>query len=1270
MVSKRTGSHLGKDARTGAGLSVLIVAAGWVFAAGGAARAQTCSPPDCNDGLFCTLDFCIGGNCIHTQNNCDDTFFCTDDACNEATNTCDHTPHICPPLTPPKPYCDDNLDACVRCLQDSHCTTAPRLTCDNSTGTCVQCLSDFECQDVPVPLVCNGTERCNLSPGASYGLCQAGTPLSCPKKCFRGTTPGATCTTDTNCGTGGKCLGFCSELRGTCVQCDHAADYAHGGCDDGKFCSGAEACQNDLCVAGPPPVCKKCVNGPDNLQPCSTNADCRSPGTCTGGPSYCEETLDRCVQCLNSTQCEDLNFCTSNICLFNSCVFTANPAICSDGLFCNGEEACNYQLGNSCSQFNDRTHCCFKGICSTSTPPKGCNSNADCPAGTGICNNQTATNCNADHSVCSVDCSDDFSCTTDSCNEAADSCQHVPNDSKCGACHPGGILRCFGGTNDGQVCVNSTQCPSGTCEICVRDSDCPDAGQQCVRTSFGKECLPSTTCGADTDCLAGQTCWSPSISGRGNLQCDGNEKCTPTDPNAGAQTGCLAGTPVNCSSLDGLCSVGACAEQPTVHCQATPQNQGASCNDFNPCTAVSKCNNGFCVDNPPAANDPYRCVKLEWRPPTVAPVLAGSTVVLGLYAVANGCNTPTADCPGTSLEVSTIDALFSWNKTVLQLQPSTGPDPNPADPCVRADSCRVCPADQYAWGFSGWINDCIFNGDHLNDPCSGGVPANDGNARYLGFLSPQCSLTCRGGSNNGLACCLSPPCPPNSGLVDCGANGMCSDLYCNGGSNDGLPCSSLADCPSGIECTNLPAPACATTTGLEVTTIKFKAISGGISQIALLPCFGAGSKTAVQSPITNPLTSDVTKSLGPAVTITVTCDSDDDCNDNNVCTNDSCCLTSPCTGTCQHVINTNTCDDGLFCTTNDRCVSGVCQGGAAACSPPLLCDEATDRCVQCLSVANCNDGLACTVDACVNGSCQHTAVDCNDHVACTTDACVEPNGTCTHTPSNAFCNPTGSFCSSAVCDLVDDCVFDHECISTNGNPCPNPATCNEGSRTCGGCKQPTVVSIGCRYLAVTPAEQGSTPLALVVVGECSNPSAACVYQYVQSKCNLGANNGQNCLVNADCPKTCAGGLNPGTPCTTNAQCSLGTCAGTCEAGTLGSTPFYKTASQWGTAKVRGAQIRPGTDYLVETQCDFPGVVLSAATTARTWRWGDIDGNGIVNALDIAQLVDAFKGRVGSVPWEQANIWGCAPDAFLDALDITEDVDAFKGLQFPCGITCP
>jgi hypothetical protein len=360
-------------------------------------------------------------------------------------------------------------------------------------------------------------------------------------------------------------------------------------------------------------------------------------------------------------------------------------------------------------------------------------------------------------------------------------------------------------------------------------------------------------------------------------------------------------------------------------------------------------------------------------------------------------------------------------------------------------------------------------------------------------------------------------------------------------------------------------------------------------------------------------------------------------------------------------------DDVLGCQTITK-LFVVDSGGAATVNVIEALSLNVFGAVGC-QPADCNDGNPCTNDSCVSGVCQHSnnTNACNDGNACTTnDVCS--GGACVGgLPLNC---DTGLFCSAKVCDPLLGCVFDHSCVSSNGNPCPNPATCDENTNTCGGCNPPTAVGISCRYLAVTPADQGSTPIALKVIGECHDPQSACVVQYVQSKCNGGANNGQNCLTDADCPKTCAGGLNPGAVCTTNGDCVLGTCAGKCEAGTLGGTPFYKTASQWGTAKVRGAQIRPGTNYLVETQCDFPGVVLSAATRARTWKWGDIDGNGIINALDIAQLVDAFKARVGSVPFEQANIWGCAPDKFIDALDITEDVDAFKGLAFPCGMTCP
>ena len=54
-----------------------------------------------------------------------------------------------------------------------------------------------------------------------------------------------------------------------------------------------------------------------------------------------------------------------------------------------------------------------------------------------------------------------------------------------------------------------------------------------------------------------------------------------------------------------------------------------------------------------------------------------------------------------------------------------------------------------------------------------------------------------------------------------------------------------------------------------------------------------------------------------------------DCNDGNVCTDDSC---NPVSG-CIHANNTLSCDDGSACTTNDVCSSGVCSGtvpGAAS----------------------------------------------------------------------------------------------------------------------------------------------------------------------------------------------------------------------------------------------------------------------------------------------------------------------------------------------------
>jgi hypothetical protein len=102
-------------------------------------------------------------------------------------------------------------------------------------------------------------------------------------------------------------------------------------------------------------------------------------------------------------------------------------------------------------------------------------------------------------------------------------------------------------------------------------------------------------------------------------------------------------------------------------------------------------------------------------------------------------------------------------------------------------------------------------------------------------------------------------------------------------------------------------------------------------------------------------------------------------------------------------------------------------------------------------------------------------------------------------------------------------------------------------------------------------------------------------------------------------------------------------------------------------------------YMVHAECEFPtGFVLSSPASPTTWKWGDIDGDGDVDALDIVYDVDAFKGRFANVTFEQANLWGntvsapCTPDATIDALDIVFAVDAFKGFAYPypCPVVCP
>ncbi len=118
-----------------------------------AGTCQAGTPPNCDDGVSCTVDSCdeVGDTCVNTpdDNLCDDGLFCN------GAETCDPV-NDCQAGTPPN--CDDG----VGCTIDS---------CNEGTDSCDNLPSDPLCDD---GLFCNGAETCD-----PVLDCQAGTD-PCP----------------------------------------------------------------------------------------------------------------------------------------------------------------------------------------------------------------------------------------------------------------------------------------------------------------------------------------------------------------------------------------------------------------------------------------------------------------------------------------------------------------------------------------------------------------------------------------------------------------------------------------------------------------------------------------------------------------------------------------------------------------------------------------------------------------------------------------------------------------------------------------------------------------------------------------------------------------------------------------------------------------------------------------------------------------------------------------------------------------------------------
>jgi hypothetical protein len=329
---------------------------------------------------------------------------------------------------------------------------------------------------------------------------------------------------------------------------------------------------------------------------------------------------------------------------------------------------------------------------------------------------------------------------------------------------------------------------------CVLNADCPPTGDPCtVPTCINGACSPQ-----------------PANDG---AACDDGDWCTNGDT---CQDGvCTPGTPKTCPPMD-TCQVGAC-DPVNKKCTSAPGNEGAQCDDGDPCTAWGTCTNGTC-----AKGTPIDCSFLDGEcsagicdPQTgcVVQVLNnGTTCDPGLFnpCMTGVCNNGSCNAMPIPDGGQCDPGLFDPCMTGVCLAGNCNPQPVPnggqcdpgfGDPCTigfcQSGSCNPTgapsgtPCDDFDFCT---INDtCQKQGQ--NSTCKGGAPnpCAPQNGCYTGSCDTNLQACTAVPVANGTPC--------NDGDV-CNTGKTCDNGACQGGqvANNGMACDDGVSCTSGETC--------------------------------------------------------------------------------------------------------------------------------------------------------------------------------------------------------------------------------------------------------------------------------------------------------------------------------------------------------------------------------------------------------------------------------------------------------------------------------------
>ncbi len=247
-------------------------------------------------------------------------------------------------------------------------------------------------------------------------------------------------------------------------------------------------------------------------------------------------------------------------------------------------------------------------------------------------------------------------------------------------------------------------------------------------------------------------------------------------------------------------------------------------------------------------------------------------------------------------------------------------------------------------------------------------------------------------------------------------------------------------------------------------------------------------------------------------------------------------------------------------------------------------------------------------------SCTGSSAACPADVLNTFSICRFPIGIC---DVEEYCDGSGPNCPP---DEFQQLPW--ICRSSSGHPCDDPETCTGTSAICpADVPYPTiaVVGEGPRYLQVSP---------------CAGPN--------------GANTSPVKIFVTAC-----GGISGWL------AAPVGPYGISYVVDTVGQGGLL-SPDNWGTVHVTGLKVVPSRTYTFYT-ANSSGGNLQAMGSGLTWKWRDVNNDGVANTADVQLVIQAFQNNFSQVTRYAADLMGCTPTGLIDFDDISA---AGSGL-YPC-----